>query len=228
MDGNKNDIFELNKINTQKLENKSGKNFFENSSAPSGFVSNMEIPENFRRLNDYDFNLLKEDAYKDVDDDIFKLEYKISKAEEDINNLEFQLQSAKDIDDINLVYDVEKRLKVAKEDYEALIAIYNNKSFSGKITDVVKTKIDTKFLGIKNSILNISEKIVEKLPAPFSKIFELRKSLTKLENINKSVDELMRLNIPYGENINKYEQLSRYIIKANSIQSEISNYIKKS
>lgn len=228
MNGNKNDIFELNKIKTQKLENKSGKNFFENSSAPSGFVSNMEIPENFRRLNDYDFNLLKEDAYKDIDDDIFKLEYKISKAEEEINNLEFQLQSAKDIDDVNLVYDVEKRLKVAKEDYEALIAIYNNKSFSGKITDVVKTKIDTKFSGIKNNILNISEKIVEKLPAPFSKIFELKKSLAKLENINKSVDELMRLNIPYGENINKYEQLSRYIIKANSIQSEISNYIKKS
>ena len=110
MDGNKNDIFELNKIKTQKLENKSGKNFFENSSAPSGFVSNMEIPENFRRLNDYDFNLLKEDAYKDIDDDIFKLEYKISKAEEEINNLEFQLQSAKDIDDVNLVYDIEKRL----------------------------------------------------------------------------------------------------------------------
>ena len=228
MNGNKNDIFELNKIKTQKLENKSGKNFFENSSAPSGFVSNMEIPENFRRLNDYDFNLLKEDAYKDIDDDIFKLEYKISKAEEEINNLEFQLQSAKDIDDVNLVYDIEKRLKVAKEDYEALIAIYNNKSFSGKITDIVKTKIDTKFSGIKNNILNISEKIVEKLPAPFSKIFELKKSLTKLENINKSVDELMRLNIPYGENINKYEQLSRYIIKAYSIQSEISNYIKKS
>ena len=82
-----------------------------------------------------------------------------------------------------LVYDIEKRLKVAKEDYEALIAIYNNKSFSGKITDAVKTKIDTKFSGIKNSILNISEKFVEKLPSPFSKIFELRKSLAKLENL---------------------------------------------
>ena len=83
-------------------------------------------------------------------------------------------------------------------------------------------------VGTVSMALNNSEKIVEKLPAPFSKIFELKKSLTKLENINKSVDELMRLNIPYGENINKYEQLSRYIIKANSIQSEISNYIKKS
>jgi hypothetical protein len=51
-------------------------------------------------------------------------------------------------------------------------------------------------------------------------------SLTKLENINKSVDELMSMNIPYGENINKYEQLSRYIIKANSIQSDISRLIK--
>ena len=48
-----------------------------------------------------------------------------------------------------------------------------------------------------------------------------------LENINKSVDELVSLNIPYGESLSKYEQLSKYIIKANSIQAQISNHLKK-
>jgi peptide subunit release factor 1 (eRF1) len=64
------------------------------------------------------------------------------------------------------------------------------------------------------------------MPRQLSSIFELKKTLAKLENLNRSVDELMSLNIPYGENINKYEQLSKYIIKANSIQAEISRYIK--
>ena len=174
-----------------------------------------------------------ENAKTDLKSTVKTLEKDKEELQKQITDRDSQLEtlkkSAGDNESLSRqIADLQAANKTAKEDYEALIAIYNNKSFSGKITDIVKTKIDTKFSGIKNNILNISEKIVEKLPAPFSKIFELKKSLTKLENINKSVDELMRLNIPYGENINKYEQLSRYIIKANSIQSEISNYIKKS
>ena len=53
--------------------------------------------ETARRLNDYDFNLLKEDAYKDVSDDIFKLEYKISRMEEDLKSTDAQLVSAQEI-----------------------------------------------------------------------------------------------------------------------------------
>lgn len=40
--------------------------------------------EPVRRLNDYDYNILREDAYKDVSDELFKLEYKISRLEEEL------------------------------------------------------------------------------------------------------------------------------------------------
>ena len=65
------------------------------------------------------------------------------------------------------------------------------------------------------------------MPKNFKTVLELKNSLVTLQSINKSVDELMTLNIPYGEQIDKYEQLSKYIIKANSIQAEISQNIKK-
>ena len=68
--------------------------------------------------------------------------------------------------------------------------------------------------------------LIPKLPQNLTSVIELKKSLVKLENLNKSVDELMGMNIPYGENYNKYEQLSKYIIKANSIQSQITKQIK--
>ena len=61
---------------------------------------------------------------------------------------------------------------------------------------------------------------MSKLPKQLSTVIELKKSLSKLKNINRSVDELMSLNAPYGEKSDKYEQLSKYIIKANSIQSK--------
>lgn len=179
-----------------------------------------------RRLNDYDFNLLKEDAYKDVSDDLFKLEYKISKIEDEIKSYDAQILSAKEIHDYELVGTLTARRRIAQEDYDALVEVYNEKSLSAKISDGISMKFKSGFNGIKSGVDTIIENIASKLPKRFSSVFELRKSLAKLENISKSVDELVNLNIPYGEQIDKYEQLSKYIIKANSIQNEISRFIK--
>ena len=191
----------------------------------------IKSSEPSKRLNDYDFNLLKEDAYKDVSDDLFKLEYKISKTEEDIKKINAQLQSALEINDYNLIEDLSARKKILEEDFEALVAIYNDKSFSARISDkilnIFGANFKNEFKKFRSNFSNLSENILSKMPKQFSSIVELRKSLTKLENLNKSVDELISLNIPYGENINKYEQLSKYIIKANSIQADISRYIKE-
>lgn len=208
----------------------SDNNFFLMEETPELQNNFISTAESARRLNDYDFNLLREDAYKDVSDDLFKLEYKISKTENEIKAIDAQLQSAKEIGDSILIEDLNRRKDTLEEDYEALVAMYNDKSLSAKISDKLlnifggKIRNNLKIFQIEMS--KASEKFISKLPKQFSSIIELRKSLTKLENLNKSVNELMSMNIPYGENINKYEQLSKYIIKANSIQSEISSYIK--
>ena len=92
MQKNEKDIFEGIKKTSAKENNfflADDATFFENPIPSSS--------ETARRLNDYDFNLLKEDAYKDVSDDIFKLEYKISRMEEDLKSTDAQLVSAQEI-----------------------------------------------------------------------------------------------------------------------------------
>ena len=228
MNDRSSDIFEINQV---KKENNSNNLFADSNFFLTNDISvtkNKFANEAGRRLNDYDFNLLKEDAYKEVDDDVLKLEYKIFKTEEEIKNTNIQLQLANDISDYNLINDLTYRKKILEEDYEALIALYNNKSLSAKITENISkflnSKYKTQINNINSSIGLLTEKIISKLPRQFTALIELKKSLNKLENINKSVDQLMAFNIPYGEQANKYEQLSEYIIKANSIQSEINGF----
>ena len=52
---------------------KNNDNFFLMEEKPSFQLFERKPIESSRRLNDYDFNLLQEDAYKDVSDDLFKL-----------------------------------------------------------------------------------------------------------------------------------------------------------
>jgi len=204
-------------------------NFFLMDESPVFQSSNKQISEPTRRLNDYDFNLLKEDAYKDVTDDLFKLEYKISRLEDEIGVLESQIQAAFDIQDENLIDELINRKALMEEEYEALVLMYKDKSFSAKISggisNIFGENLKSKIIAIKQNFSSVSEIILSKMPKRFSSVVELKRSLAKLENINKSVDELVRLNIPYGENIDKYDQLSKYIVKANNIQCEISKYM---
>lgn len=183
-----------------------------------------------RRLNDYDYNILKEDAYKDVTDEIFKLEYKISKTEEELKSIEDEIQAAKDVRDFNKVEFLFNRKKQLQEDLNGLIEIYNDTSLSAKIsggiTNMLSPKVKENFSGIKKLFGIFSDALISKLPKRFSSALELKKSLAKLENINKSVDELMTMQTPYGEAIDKYEKLTKYITRANTIQAQISKSLK--
>ena len=187
--------------------------------------------EPLRRLNDYDSDLLREDAYKDVKDELFRLEYKISKTEDEIKALEGQMSAAAAVGDDELTARLKDRLITLREDYTDLLELYNDKSLSAKITGRISTAFGGKWSktsGVfKNCLSKIYNFFISKLPKKITAIVEIKDSLGKLANINKSVDNLISMNIPYGENIDKYKQLSRYIIKANSIQSEISKQINK-
>ena len=156
----------------------------------------------------------------------FKLEYKISKIEEEIKMLDVQIQASKDIHDFTTVEILNNRKKLLKEEHENLTALYNDASISTKISGGLTDGLRAKLLVFKQLIASYTENLISKLPAPFSSVIELKKSLSKLEIINKNVDELMKLNTPYGEAYDKYEQLSKYIVRANSIQSEIAKSLK--
>ena len=232
MDNFNYDIFEISGSDKTKVldgnyQEKKGMNFFLSEDVP--LIKSSTEPA--RRLNDYDFNLLKEDAYKDVSDDVFKLEYKITKTTEEIKSLQAQLETADEIKDSERINELKSRLITLKEDYETLIGMYHEKSVSAKITvglsGIFGGKIKAGIDFIKDFVSKISDAAISKMPKNLISVFELKKSLNTLENINKSVDELIKMKIPYGEQRDKYAKLSKYINKANSIYFEISRNIKK-
>ena len=217
------DIFVNNNDNPFQKAVEDDNNFF---LQPENIAMKQKTSEPTRRLNDLDSNILREDAYKEVTDEVFKLEYKISKLEDDLKELDNQIQAAKDIHDFSLVENLYERKKQLKDDLAGLIEIYNDTSLSAKISGGFTNKIKEKVGGVRNIFAKFGDTLVSHLPKKFSSSLEIKKSLSKLENISKNVDELMTLTTPYGEAMDKYEQLSKYIIKANAIQAQIAKSLK--
>lgn len=210
------DIFEFTK-------NNSASNVLNIAEDDNPFMHFQAKQDSYRRINDYDFNILKDGAYRDISDDAFKLECQISKTEEEIKKIEAKINAAKEIQDAVSVNELQNKLYSLNEEYATLMALYNNKTLSAKITGTFSGFIND----IKKGISDACDLIISKLPNQLSSSFKIRKSLSLLANINKSVDELVTRTIPYGEDIDKYRQLSRYILKANEIQSEIAGYLGK-
>ena len=209
--------------NENKFVNDGNDNFFLQA---GGGVTRISQPEPVRHLNDYDSNILQEEAYKEVSDEVLKLEYKIARAENEIQELEKQIQLARDIND-NVLADSLSLKKVQWEmDLKELMTEYKNVSISAKISGGFASKFKDRLDSTKKTLGFFGEAILSKLPGKLSSVLEIKNSLIKLENINKSVDELMAVQYPYGEAGDKYEQLSKYIARANSIQAEISKFIK--
>ena len=218
----KGDIFENNGNN---FLNNDDDNFFLKQEKSYDYVQ-----EPARRLNDYDFNLLKEEAYKDVSDELFKLEYRISKLENEYQSIDNQIQSARDISDYDTVEYLMNRKKQIYEDLVLLAQIYNEKSLSSKISggifNILSPKIRNSLSKFNNTFKAAMDSFLSGLSGKFASVQEIKQSLSKLENINRSVDELMTLQTPYGEAVDKYEQLSKYITRANAIQAKIARTLK--
>ena len=206
----KGDIF-VNNNKTNIFQSGSNENNF--FVQQESFQANDMPTEPVRRLNDYDYNILREDAYKDVSDELFKLEYKISRLEEELTGVDGQIQSARDI-----------------SDYDGLVEIYNDKSLSAKISgslfNIISPNIKSHFSKLSKNLNSLKNNFLSSMSGKFASVQELKQSLNKLENINKSVDELMTLQTPYGEAGEKYDQLSKYITRANTIQAKISRLLK--
>ena len=186
----------------------------------------LRVSDPIRHLNDYDANILQEGAYREVKDDVFKMECKISRLEEEIKEINNQIQLAQEVNNSNKVIDLQNRKLQLENDLSVLLDSYKEVSISAKISGNLTSKIRDRFISVKKIWTFLAETLISKLPGKLSSFIEIKSSLSKLESINKSVDELMTRSYPYGETSDKYEQLSKYIARANSIQTEISKFLK--
>lgn len=203
-------------------------NFFinEENSNTSSFRQSVSA----KRLNDYDYNILKDEAYKDISDDIFKLEYKISQMEEDLKTLDIQIKTAQEINDFVTIQKLTEKKNILIYDLSKIKNDYHDKSVSTKLSSGISDVISNNNLGNLFKIKPILNKFINftlsKIPTKLSNFLEFKQSLDTLKNISKNVDDLMTMQIPYGEADLKYQQLSKYIVKANIIQSEISKHLR--
>jgi hypothetical protein len=71
----------------------------------------------------------------------------------------------------------------------------------------------------------LSNKVLPKISKNFSSGKEIKTALTRLETLNKNVDELVTMQTPYGEADERYDRLTNYLNRANVIHFQISKTV---
>lgn len=215
-----------NNIFFESPANNSDDNFF--ASSPN-FEWNGNKQENSTlgsRINDYDSTILENNAYQAISDEMFKIEHKIEILETTLSKLDNEIETLQ-----SLGYSVQiSNLKDRKQKIELELAELNKKyselglsaKISGQIAAAVSLKSHKKNTIFSKVKFFLSNKILAKISKKFNYSQTMKEALENLGNINLSVDELVKMQVPYGETLNRYEKLTAYLNKANSIHSQIS------
>ena len=180
-------------------------------------------------IDGFDSAMLEERAYLKLDDEMLKLEYRINRLEEDLMIINEEIAAALNIEDQSRL----EFLNTKKEAIEKEIEVLNDKYYDigamSKFTTIISSLFRRKYKKEKTIINKIGHFFLKYVLSVFSKrlnfTFGLRDSLSKLADINRSVDELISLRIPFGGLTGRYEKLTNYIIKANDIHAKISKNV---
>ncbi len=197
----------------------------------------FSVPEKFKQatspflIDGFDSTMLEERAYLKIDDEMLKLEYRINQLEEDLMIINDEILAAINIDDHSRIEFLQTKKANIKKELERL----NNKYFDigamSKFTTIL-SYIFRKRSPKEKSLFNQIKYFINKyIFATFSKrlnfTFNLKESLSKLADINRSVDELISLRIPFGGLTGRYEKLTSYINKANDIHAKIAKNVNE-
>ena len=178
------------------------------------------------RLNGYDVNMINEIA-EPADDDVVKLGVEINKREEAIEELSTKIAATERLGKLPEVINLKIKEKELEREISELKTLYAQKKSLSKPALKHKLKKRTDMPVIRAIQRFISRKILAKLSKKFNSIMMLSDSLEMLSGINRSVDELIEMKIPYGENLENYQKLTSYLYKANKIHSQILKKMNK-
>lgn len=178
------------------------------------------------RLNGYDVNMINEIA-EPADDDVVKLGVEINKREEAIEELRTKIATTERLGRLPEVINLKIKEKELEREISELKTLYAQKKSLSKPALKHKLKKRTDMPVIRAIQRFISRKILAKLSKKFNSIMMLSDSLEMLSGINRSVDELIEMKIPYGENLENYQKLTSYLYKANKIHSQILKKMNK-
>lgn len=216
MDNNRN-FFNISPVNSIK------QNPFNNSEnileEPKSAVSNPMQ----NRLNGYDSTILNDKTLPQGESERLKLEYKITEKQKALTDINGKIKNAE-------LYGTQTEvlsLRVRKQRIEQELSELNREQAKSaqKIKTLTGEIIELPF--IKKAQTFLSRKVLAKVSKKFNSIVFLGDSLEKLSEINKSVDALIEMKVPYGEKNDNYEKLTEYLYQANQLHSQISRTLGK-
>lgn len=180
-------------------------------------------------IDGYDSTMLEERAYLKLDDEMLKLEYRINRLEEDLMIIDEEIEAALNIEDQSRLEFLKTKKTAIEKEINELNDKYYDIGAMSKFTTIVSALFRKRAKKDKSILQKIKYFFSKYVLSVFSKrlnfTFNLRESLSKLADINRSVDELISLRIPFGGLTGRYEKLTNYIIKANDIHAKISQNV---
>lgn len=225
------DKIKQNNIFLASLANRLDENFF---MAPSNFdlmeERNGKQGPNSTRLNDFDSNILENNAYHELSDDMLKLEHKIELLENSFAKINSEIEGLESLGETQQIKDLRTRKSAIEKELAVLNKEYGDMGIGAKISSgiasVVNFTSNKKTSALSKTKTFLTKKVLAKISKKFSYSQNMKEALEKLSNINSNVDELITMQTPYGEKVNRYEKLTAYLNKANVIHSQISSNMK--
>jgi len=216
----------VNIFSTQPVNNRSGANFFGANSEEKKEEPKRETLASGTRINDFDSSILENNAYQDISDEMFKIEHKMGILENLLVKINNEIEALESLGEEIQIYDLKDRKQKIEQELIDLNKKYSELGLSSRISGHIASAVNftsnkksSSFSKIKKFI---SKKIFAKLSKKFNYSQDMKEALGTLSNINSSVDELINMQVPYGETLDRYQKLTAYLNKANVIHSQIS------
>ena len=218
--GNKNEI--NNNIFSREYQFSSANPFGKNIPPKTEITA----PENIKRINGYDSAILNKTKFDEAEEENLSLEYRIKEKEAAIKDLDSKIKIADTYGTQNEALGLKaKRQRIAEE----LNSLRKQQIYGGRVLGekFSHEKFKRKMPVIYKIQHFISHKVLARISKKINSVVTLTDSLEQLSEISKSVDELIEMNVPYGEKTKNYEKLTSYLSQANLIHSKISKSLGK-
>ncbi len=214
--------------------NNIGSNIFSSNfanSAGNPFSANItpskesvQIP--VKRLNGYDSAILNKTAFDEAESKDLSLDYRIKEKESALKMLDSQIKTADNYGATGESLGLKaKRNRILQE----LSVLQKQQMYGGRVLgeDFSHQNFKTKMPVIFKIQNFISRQILARISKKVHSVITLTDSLEMLSDINKNVNDLMDMNVPYGEKVRNYEKLTEYLNQASVIHSKISKSLSK-
>lgn len=202
-------------------------NNFETSSQPAKEIKTQPATNPIKRINGYDSAILNKTNIEEPEGEDLSIDYRIKEKESVVKDLDAKIKVADNYGTQNEALSLKaKRQRVLQE----LDTLRKQQMYGGRVLgekQAFHQSFKEKMPVIYKIQEFISRQILSRVSKKVKSVVTLSDSLEQLSEISRSVDELIDMNVPYGEKVQNYEKLTEYLSQANMIHSKISKSLGK-